>query len=334
MSDLQYLRAISLVVTSPGLTNQQARLNRGLGDTQSVSGEVSLDLSQLRIKFSTKQTDGATPNTSVIRVYNLEDATAQRIKKEFKSVLLQAGYESNFGVIFKGNIYQVIIGRESATETFIDIVAGDGDRAYNYAIVNQTIAAGCTTQDQVSAALLEFQKKGVNAGHLGEFPTQQLPRGKVMYGQAKNYLSTAAETSDKTWTIQNEQLIMIPLKSYLPGDVVEINSDTGMIGSPQQTNIGVNFKCLLNPRIKMGTRCRLNNSSIQGLQINLNVNVQSKDALSNLRQLTPAALTTDGVYYAFTMEHQGDTRGTEWYTSVICATVNPTDNPANSVGLG
>jgi len=314
MSDQQYLRAISLII-SPGTASQE-----------------SLDLSQFRIKFSTKQTDGATPNTADIRVYNLENETAQKIKKEFKKVILQAGYQSNFGVIFKGNIYQVIIGRESATDTFIDIIAGDGDRAYNFAIVNQTLAKGSTSLDQVQASIAQMAKKDVTAGHLGDFPTQQLPRGKVMYGPAKKYLQNAADTTDKTWSIQNEQVTFVSLTSYLPDQAVVINSSTGLIGSPQQTNIGVNLKTLLNPKFKMGTRVQLNNSSIQGMKINLNVNVATKDSISNLRQLTPAQLNDDGIYYAFAAEHSGDTRGTEWYTSLICTTVSPGTNPANSVG--
>jgi hypothetical protein len=70
-----------------------------------------LDLSQLRIKFSVKRSDTMTPNVADIRVYNLDEATAILIRKEFTKVILQAGYADNFGVIFQGNIKQVILGR-------------------------------------------------------------------------------------------------------------------------------------------------------------------------------------------------------------------------------
>ena len=63
-----------------------------------------LDLSELRIKFSVKRSDTMTPNVADIRVYNLEEKTALRIRKEFTKVVLQAGYEGNYGVIFQGNI--------------------------------------------------------------------------------------------------------------------------------------------------------------------------------------------------------------------------------------
>ncbi len=159
-----------------------------------------VDLSALRICFSVKRSDVMTPNVADIRVYNLEEETAIRIRDEFSPipsnpnrgrVILQAGYEGNFGVIFQGNIKQVIIGRESATDTFIDIVAGDGDRAYNFAVVNATVAKGSTQADQVNTAIQSMSPKGVTAGHLGDLPTNQLARGKAMFGNARTYLRDA-----------------------------------------------------------------------------------------------------------------------------------------------
>lgn len=285
----------------------------------------ALDLSELRIKFAVKRSDTVTPNTADIRVYNVEPETAKRIAngKEFTKVTLQAGYEGNFGGIFQGNIKQVILGRESATDTFVDIVAGDGDRAYNFAIVSTTLAAGSSQLDQVNTAANAMATKGTTAGHLGTFPTETLPRGKVMYGAARNYLSNAAANTDKGWSIQDEKITMIPTKSYLPGERVVLSSKTGMIGTPQQTNEGVNVKCLLNPLIKIGSRVEIDNASIAQFKINLNV----PNSPANI----PPPLTADGVYYVLVAEHAGDTRGVEWYTTLLCLNVDVTSNPINSV---
>lgn len=285
-----------------------------------------IDLSKLRIKFVVKRSDTMTPNVADIRVYNLEEETARQIKKEFTTVTLQAGYEGNYGVIFRGNIKQVILGRESATDTFIDIVAGDGDRAYNFAIINSTIAAGARQSDQVNAAVTAMTPKGVTAGHLGDFPTSQLPRGKVMYGNARNYLRDVAQTTNKSWSIQDEKVTFVSNKSYLPGERVVLTSKTGMIGTPQQTNEGVNVKCLLNPNIKIASRIEIDNKSVQRYKINLSV----PNSPANI----PAPLTADGVYYVLVAEHSGDNRGVEWYTNLICLNVDVTTNPLNSVTIG
>lgn len=287
------------------------------------SDRNGLDLSELRIKFSVKRSDTITPNTADIRVYNLSEETAKTIRKEFTKVILQAGYEGNYGVIFQGNIKQVILGRESQTETYVDIVAGDGDRAYNFAVVNKSLAPGATMSDQVQAASTAMAPKGVTAGNVGDMPPEKLVRTKVMYGNARDYLRDVAQTTGKSVSIQDEKITFIPKKSYLPGERVVLTAKTGMIGTPQQTNEGINVKCLINPLIKIGGRIELDNKSIERLKINLAV----PGSPANI----PAPLTTDGVYYVLVVEHTGDNRGVDWYTSLICLNMDVTTNPLNSV---
>ncbi len=269
-----------------------------------------LNLSELRIKFSVKRSDTQTPNCADIRVYNLEEQTALKIATEFKRVILQAGYGGNFGVIFQGNIKQVILGRESATDTFIDIIAGDGDRAYNFAVVNTTLMSGSTKEDQIAASVTAMTPKGVTAGNVGESSSERLPRGKVMYGNARNYLTDVANSSNQSWSIQEEKVTFVPNKGFLPGEIVILTSNTGMIGTPQQTNEGVNVKCLLNPKIKVSNIIKIDNKSVERLKLNLSVKQTSANIIPNL--------TADGTYFVLVVEHQGDTRGVEWYSSMIC----------------
>lgn len=290
-----------------------------------------LDLSQLRIKFSVKRSDTATPNTADIVVYNLEHATALRIKKEFTKVYLQAGYPGNSGVIFSGNIKQVIIGRASATDTFINIVAGDGDRAYNFAVVKTTLAAGSKPSDQVKASIDAMTPKGVTLGHEGELPTKTLPRGKVLFGNARNFLRDVASTSGHSWSIQNEKVNFVGKKTYLPGEQVRITPTTGMIGTPQQTNDGVNVKCLLNPNIQISGRIYLDNDTIAQQKLDLNQIALAKGNTSQINALLPTRLNPNGSYYVLVLEHMGDTRGQEWYTNLTCLNIDVSANPLNSV---
>lgn len=311
----QYLRKIQLVVYDTELNG--------------------LDLSELRIKFSVKRSDTMTPNTADIRVYNLSKETALSLlinlsptpgKPNRGGVLLQAGYDANYGVIFKGNIKQIIIGKENATDSFVDIVAGDGDRAYNFAVVNATLAAGATQMDQVKASAAVTSPKGVTLGHIGEMPPSKLPRGKVMYGNARNYLRDIAQSTNKSWSIQDEKITFVPNKSFLPGERVVLRSNTGLIGTPQQTNEGVNVKCLLNPLLKIGGRIEIADALINDFKINLTV----PNSAANIAP----PLTADGVYYLLVVEHTGDTRGIDWYSSLICINMDITTNPINSVQVG
>lgn len=314
--------------TALASTNAQQYLRSCLLIVATSSGS-GIDLSEFRIKFSIKRSDTQTPNTADIRVYNLSQETAASIRKEFTQVILEAGYKGNRGVIFKGNIKQVILGRESATDTFVDIVAGDGDKAYNFSIVNKTLGKGSTQASQIGVCVDSMSANGVTLGPVGNQPTTKLPRGKSMYGQAKDYLRNSAQTSGNVWSIQNEKVTMVSTTSYLPGTVILLNSNSGMIGTPQQTNEGVNVKCLLNPGMNVSTRVRIDEASVARIKTNLEA-IAASNAAGTAAPILPN-LSTDGTYYVLTLEHSGDTRGTDWYTSLICLNNSLAANPRNSV---
>lgn len=285
----------------------------------------ALDLSALHIKFNVKRSDTQTPNIADIRVFNLSEATAVKIRKEFSRIILQGGYKDNFGVIFEGNIKQVILGRENSTDTFVDITAGDGDLSYNFAIVSTTLAAGSRHQDHIAAAAGAMNSGGTTLGYVGDLPPTKLPRAKVMHGMSRDYLKQSADNTSQTWSIQNGKIQFIPLKSYLPGTAIVLTSKTGLIGTPLQTTYGVNMKCLLNPKIKVGGRIKIDNRIVALLKINLSVPLSPENI--------PAPVSADGVYYVLVIEYEGDNRGIEWYSVLTCLNQSPTNNPINSVHL-
>lgn len=300
MSVPQYLRQISLKIGS---------------DTEAI------DLSELRIRFAVRRGTISTPNTADIRVYNVSAATAKKAQlKEFGRVVLQAGYAGNYGVIFDGTIKQVRRGRESQTDTYLDITAADGDSAYNWSVINMSLAAGSTAQDHLKAAVQAMEGRGVTMGESGQLSTNKLPRGKVMFGLTRDVMDNLGRTQDVSWSIQDGKMTLIPNTAYLPGDAIVVNYQTGMVGLPEQTQNGVNVRMLLNPSVKIGRLLKLDNASIQQYRYGVSLNDQAfNDIIHN-----QIALDVDGVYKVLISDHYGDSRGGEWYTDVICVSVDAT----------
>jgi hypothetical protein len=312
-SSQQFLRACTLLVSN--------------------SSGQAFDLSDLRIKFSVKRSGVMTPNVADIKVYNVSPqviSQIQNVENPFQFVTLQAGYQGNFGVIFNGQIKQFISnGRESATDTFIEMIAGDGDQAYNFAIVNTTLKAGSSPGNHLSAALGALSNNGVGQAYIGALPQNQLPRGKTMYGSARQHIKRIADTNGFVWSIQDQKVVFIKQSTYLPGTAVVLSSKTGMIGTPQQTVPGVDCKCLLNPQIKIHGRVQIDNKSVAQFKLDQ----FNPGSAAN----TPVPLNADGFYYVNAANHSGDTRGTDWYTSLsllsIDVAVNTLDAlPSNTFG--
>lgn len=297
------------------------------------SGSSGLDLSDMHIQFHIESADFETPNTAVIRVWNLADSTILALK-EFNQVTLNAGYvNAAFGIVFQGTIRQFKVGHEEAHSKYLDIIASDGDLPYNWGISNTSLPAGSTQQDAINQAAKDM---GLTVSQIAAAPGENtnvggvvLPRGRVLFGLSRHILRNASGSIGASWSIQNGKVQVIPLQGYLPLEAVVLNGRNGMIGFPEQTDQGIKVRSLLNPKILVGGRIKIDNKSINQTYNqtdlvpgapNILVPIQVNQAPETV------ALTTahDGIYRVFTVDHTGDTRGQDWYTDVVCLMIDQT----------
>jgi len=271
----------------------------------------ALDVSDMRIRFRVLQNTLQTPNNAEIIITNLSDATANLVREEGKKVTLSAGYEDSPGEIFTGEIIQKRKGRENPVDTYLTILATNADKAYNFAVVNKSLAAGHTFKDQVNVALEAMKPYGVTAGYIGDLGNKKMPRGRTMFGMARDFLRDIGFATNTAWSIQNNKLQVLENNKTLPGDAFVLNSQTGMIGLPVQTVNGIIVRCLLNNKLRPGSRIQINQASIQQAAFNPNYTA----AVQN--DMLPS-LADDGFYKALVVDHHGDTRGNPWYTDLVC----------------
>jgi hypothetical protein len=285
-----------------------------------LSDRNALDLSGLRFRFQISANDVETPNIAEIRVYNLSAGSKQEALSEYSTVAINAGYGENPQQIFRGTIKQFRTGKERNVDDFLDIFAADGDVPYNFAVVSEPLKAGSSQQDQFNA-LAKAAGIPVDGRSSAALSTGGiLPRGKVLFGLAKDYFREMARTNNMRWSIQNGALTLIPLDAYLPGTIVKINSATGMIGVPEATEQGISVYCLLNPQIQIGNLLQINNADITATTIKQ----QFFPSFTDLNLVAGVSKENDGLYRVVVIEHEGDTRGQEWTTHIICLLVDKT----------
>lgn len=287
---------------------------------------AGLDLSNLQFKFEINRGDIQTPNSCLIRVYNLSKKTINRLQaKEFTQVTLQCGYPNNVGTIFSGSIKYIYTGHESAVDSYIDIVGADGDSFYNFAVVNETRAAGVTPAGQIAVVNNASSPYGVtfnpNDQAFASVDQTPLPRGKTFFGMARDTLRNIAQNNGMTWSVQDGQGQFVLLTSYRPGAIVVLTAATGLVGFPEQTQNGIRMRCLLNPSIKIGSRVQIDNASVQQFHFDLSIPGPVQQALV-------PTLSDDGVYKVLIAEHTGDTRGNPWYSDLTCIGVNAAIPPS------
>lgn len=303
----QYLRKVRLIV----------------GGTQAPSvaanPDAGIDLSELHIQFVVRNATSQSLKQATIKIYNLAADTANQIQNEFTRIELSAGYGDEIGLIFKGEIAIVRNGRMNATDTFVEIIAQDGDAAYNYAVSNRALAKGWTPDQMYSALLQDLESFGITAGYKPDFSTESASRGMACYGMTRDYLRDLAEQQGCEWGIEDGKLNFIPVTSYVPGEAFVLNAASGLIGTPIQTTGGIEITSLLNAQIKAGGQVQIDNASLSTQTIRQQIAGETPQLV--------AGTDKDGAYKALLVAHSGDTRGLEWYTKMICVAADGTAFP-------
>ena len=299
-----------------------------------TTGSKGLDLSQFRIRFNVSNSDYESPGTLAVRVYNLNSQTIQIIK-EFVDITLNAGYEQgNYGIIFQGNVKQFKIGRENNKDNFLDIFAADGDIGFNFGFVNTTLAKGATAQDQMNALANSMPGIDIQDGFQDVYNTKghtsnpsKILRSKTMIGMARNRIRNVMNSLDYSWSIENGKILPIPITGYRPGEAVKINVATGLIGTPEQTDGGITVSCLLNSKLRIGGLVELNNAEVTQLEQQDLTNAtpipyNQRTGLQLNSPMAPVNSKGDGYYRLYSLVHEGDSRGHEWYSHLTMLAVS------------
>jgi hypothetical protein len=234
---------------------------------------VSYRWSELRVSFTSEYERGRKPATAKIEVYNQSPASRKWVQTRGKLVQLNAGYTGLDGVLFRGDIRRVSV-QHKGVDIITSIEAGDGERAVMESTMRVTLGPGTTTLD----ALREISSTmGLTVGHV-DLPVNPrvLLNGQTMAGPARKYLDNLAEEFGCDWWVADGQLQIVSQQSPLPGSVLLVSPDTGLVGSPsaitkERNNrtrvVGVKWTQLLRPDLRPGYLVQLDARDFRGLYV-------------------------------------------------------------------
>ena len=125
----------------------------------------------------------------------------------------------------------------------------DGHRAYTEKTIIKTMEKGQKDSDFLNEAVSSF---GVQRGSINLPNDRVLPRGKVMMCDTRDVMHKIAINNNADWSIQDDQLVVIPKDRALANNEGwVISRTTGMIGSPQKTDKGLEVTTLCNPQYRI-----------------------------------------------------------------------------------
>lgn len=259
-----------------------------------------IDITNLHITFNVVKTYLMDMQYSIINIYNVNRDTESFVIRQGSVVTIEAGYEgANYGEIFTGDIIQAYGYNENGVDFVLRIVAVDSDRFLNEGFVNFSMDKGATQRQ----ALEHIANKAAVPSKLNNISDglsqSTLPRGKVYFGMAKDYMRQIAQSSNATLYMDNGQVNIIKVTDPPSDRIFKLTPQSGLIGVPQQTEMGIKGKALLIPQIRVDRSIQIDNNYIQERQL----------AVGTLQ----TSLDRQGVYRIAKTTYIGDTRGNDWY---------------------
>lgn len=249
-----------------------------------------------------------------IRIYNLSKETITQLYNTAVNVVIEAGYQNcDYGtpaVIWNAKAYHFIEYRENVVDRILDIYTVNAPDSILYnTFVYGTISG--SIKDVFDYVTKENKRQMISSPTL-ETANIKLVRPFQFFGGTQETLNTLANSiSPNTRAVAdangNLSLVDMSVNATSNTPEITISPESGLIGLPNQVPYGVNFKTLLDPRLRWTVPTpvlvKFKNSEIKGLFTQIG---------------NPPALPLDenGIYKIVSLTHTGDTRGNDWYTQV------------------
>lgn len=292
------------------LYGRRYRLFVEYGDKK-LKAKPSIDLSQMRCVFKIKKNIVASLNLLEVSVYNLNAETENALMKTGSRVVIEAGYEGQqYGMLFDGDIVWTNREKENGTTYKLTIYALDGMNFTSNAIVNYSLSRGQTARTQAQNIVSQASIPNVLSQVPSTFDNAQLTRGKVFFGLAHDYLDRLAHSQKATYYLQDGKVNFIKADALPDGTIFDLNSQSGLIGTPAQNEDGITFTALLNPLFMPLAIVHIDNSLIRAVNY-----TGSTSTVQTIR-----GVDNDGIYRVIESNFIGDTRGNDWYVECQCVT--------------
>ena len=276
-----------------------------------ITEEFTLKDNQITFKVSKNNSSAA--NTSTITIMNAPRelrGKLQQTQGQRPTIALKAGFKSDkeLAVLFKGVVESVQESDDGSTHQ-LKLSLSDGGSNIREFTTKRTYPKG-TSVDTIMRDLIG--DSGLAAGPIYEVKKEILS-SKTFSGSSHKALTSLAETYGLNFSIQDGIANLVPSFAGTEAQIIEINANNGMVGSP---SIGSEAANLAND----GT------SSKSGVKVKVLLNGDIRP--ENLVDIKSEQV--NGVYKVESVLHLGDYDGTTWFTEVVC---KPTDYTIKSYNL-
>lgn len=217
-----------------------------IDDIEIEGGGVGLARYGLDVRFKVQSSIKKDPNKIEVDVYNLNPthrsdlmkqsgSQVNKTKRKPVAVQLEAGYADDRGVIFRGELRNLVVKREG-DDFIMNLTGSDAGHAFTVARLSKCYAPGTTVFTVAQDAL---NAMGVGTGNLSTFSSLTIPNYGATYAEgyavndsAEVVLTHILHAAGLTWSVQKGVLQVKKRNQPVDDQVYYLSADSGLIGTP------------------------------------------------------------------------------------------------------
>lgn len=307
--------------TSPQLFKRVYRLSAYTTSSPSSAEEfkveikeqiVGIIIKEMQIEFDIDRNLKKSPNQCSIKITNLNEESRTAFKELDLYVVLEAGYEDNYSVLFSGDVTYAMSEHDD-TEWVTHLECGDGDRLIAGARIARSYKPGSSIRGIVNDVYAGLGQRVPESIASDSAFDKELPRGYTAFGDVRRVLTQVLKPLGFSWSVQDGQVQILSPESTT-NQIFVLSQSNAMIGSPEfgqpprttkkgkRKNPTVTVKCLLFPQLRPG-----------GI-----IELQSKEI--------------SGQFKLLSVKHKGSFVGNEWTTEMEINPLGEATTRTNSLG--
>lgn len=254
---------------------------------------VAKDFEGLRIAFNIEKTSESLANQAKIKIFNLSPSSRAFVEERGQAIILKAGYapadlEPLVEVIFQGDVGKVTNSIEGP-DWITSFEVGDGEKSLTEKSYQKTFRSGASAETimrEIAASM------GLAVGTIKGIKDKAYKSGVTLSGSAKDLLDQLTGETGVEWSVQDEEIQILPKTEGTNDEVIVVSASSGMINAPIKRADGIDVVSLINPQFRPGRRIQIESKNLNGIY--------------RIRKLT----------------FDGDTRDGDWKAKLECVNLN------------
>jgi hypothetical protein len=223
------------------------------------------------VKFKVEKTSDEKPNTCEIEIYNLNENTRAAFQAKPSLVRLEAGYGDEISRIFEGDL-SFGPSVHNGVDWITTVNVAEGGRAFAHATASRSYKAGVNHKQVIADVAKSMGLKVPTSIKEAKALAGQFVSGLTLHGPSQAQMTKILKPHGFGWSVQNNQLQILPTNGVRPDQAIVISKETGMIGSPALDApkepgkpVTIKVKTLLEPGLIPGGRIRVIAEALNGL---------------------------------------------------------------------